>query len=327
MFNVSDFHAEILQIESDSDFLKMALKIFNYQYQSNSVYQEYCDLLKIVPTEIKQLRDIPFLPISFFKTHEIKSGEFNSEACFKSSGTTSMITSRHHVKSLEIYKASFLKSFQIYYGSPKDYVIIGLLPNYLEREGSSLVYMVDQLIKLSEHVDSGFYLHNQNDLVNFITHYSGSKKIFLIGVSYALMDLAQNYNLDLSKYVVMETGGMKGQRKEISKAELHKILKQGLKVKDIHSEYGMTELLTQAYSFSNGHFSCPPWMKILIRETNDPFSYVTNKSGGINVIDLANIHSCAFIATQDLGRYEGEFFNLLGRFDHSDLRGCNLLVQ
>ncbi len=327
MHTPPDFHTDILNIHSDTDFEKMAIKVFNYQYANSEIYREYCQLLGLNPARVTTLTDIPFLPISFFKTHRVVTGKFDPEVSFSSSGTTGSVTSRHNVKSLRVYESSFLEAFKLFYGSPSDYIVLGLLPSYLEREGSSLVYMVDQLIKRSNQPESGFYLHNLEELASFLKSYQGRKKIFLIGVSYALIDLAENHDLNLSEAIVMETGGMKGKRKELTKDELHAKLKKGLNLNEVHSEYGMTELLSQAYAGQNGLFSCPPWMKVLIRETNDPFSYTSVKSGGINVIDLANIHSCSFIATQDLGRYEGDYFKILGRFDHSDIRGCNLLVE
>ena len=322
-----DFHNEILTIQTPDEFRNQAIKVFHYQYVNNVIYRQYCNLINVDPQSVKTLRDIPFLPISVFKTHNVFTGEFEYDIEFTSSGTTGMTTSSHYVKDVKVYEASFLKAFEQFYGSPDQYIIIGLLPNYLERGGSSLVYMVNQLIERSGHEDSGFYLNNLDELAKFLKGYSGSKPIFLIGVSYALLDLAHGYEVDLSKHIVMETGGMKGKRREMTKDELHQVLKDGLKTTTIHSEYGMTELLSQAYAKADGLFSCPPWMKVLIRETSDPFNYVDGKSGGINVIDLANIHSCAFIATQDLGRYVGESFKVLGRFDNADLRGCNLLVQ
>lgn len=303
------------------------MRSFAYQYEYNVVYRDYCNLLKVKPESIKHFSQIPFLPISFFKTHEVKSFEGEPQITFTSSGTTGSITSKHQVGSLEIYEKSFLSGFTRTYGDPEDYVILGLLPSYLEREGSSLIYMVDKLIKLTKNPKSGFYLNNYKDLLRTIDSIGIEKKIFIIGVSYALMDLADEFRPNLERCIVMETGGMKGHRKEITKIELHNYLKKGLKINDVHSEYGMTELLSQAYSIGNGIFETPPWMKVLIREYNDPFTLVEGKTGGINIIDLANIHSCSFIATQDLGRRNKDQFEIMGRFDNSDLRGCNLLIQ
>lgn len=322
-----DLSHKIFKIQNKRDFDQLALEVFRYQYDKNKIYHEYCNLLKIDIGCITSIEEIPFLPISFFKTHSVKSEAFNSEVIYTSSGTTGMKSSEHHVRFLSNYRQSFLQAFEQQYGSPENYVVLGLLPSYLEREGSSLVYMVDQIIKASMHQNSGFYLHNLNDLANFITEYNGEQKILLIGVSYALLDLAEGFDLDLSDCIVMETGGMKGMRKEITKVALHTKLKAAFNVDKIHSEYGMTELLSQAYSKNDGLFTCPPWMKVLIREHNDPFAYTKKKSGGINIIDLANLSSCSFIATDDLGKINGEYFEVLGRFDFADLRGCNLLVQ
>ncbi len=285
-----------------------------------------CKYLKVNPDQVKSIKDIPFLPISFFKTHKVLSGsEFEKE--FTSSGTSGMSTSSHFIKNISIYESAFLKGFHQVYGNIEDYIIIGLLPSYLERTGSSLIYMVDKLIELSNHDCSGFYLDNYQALLDTIAKADPSKKIMLLGVSYALLDLVEKHRPNLSNCIIMETGGMKGKRKEIPKLELHSILKQGLHVNEIHSEYGMTELLSQAYSIGNGKFTTPPWMKVLTREYNDPFSYTTNKTGGLNIIDLANVESCSFIATQDLGKVYADHFEIIGRFDNSDVRGCNLLVD
>lgn len=315
----------------EQDFNLVAIKVFKYQFQNNAVYQQYVLSLKIDPDNIHHFSQIPFLPIEFFKTQKVVCDNVNeSTVCFSSSGTTGQITSKHYVNDIKIYESSFDEGFKRFYGNPSDYCILALLPNYLERTGSSLVYMFNKLISDSNHAFSGFYLNNLDDLIKTIDILKQSnQKTLLLGVTYALLDLA-DMNLELSdNFIVMETGGMKGKRKEMLKEELHQILKEKFKVESIHSEYGMTELLSQAYSNKNGLFKCPPWMKILIRDINDPFSYVKpQKSGGVNVIDLANINSCSFIETKDLGKINQDSdFEILGRFDNSDIRGCNLMLQ
>ena len=323
----------LFSINNDEGFDLIALDVFYYQAQSNPVYAEYLELLKIKPKTVKKLSDIPFLPISFFKTHEVVCKGKAIEATFLSSGTTGVANSKHHVSSLAIYEDSFTKGFEKFYGKPEEYVFLALLPSYLERTGSSLVYMANKLIKLSGHKESGFYLDNTDELIKKMTELEKvGQKYILLGVTYALLDLAEkahNEKLPALKHaIVMETGGMKGTRKEMVKEEVHTLLKQAFGLDEIHSEYGMTELLSQSYSTAKGIFSSPPWMRVLIRDTNDPFRLLgENKSGGINIIDLANIYSCSFIATQDLGKlHPGNKFEVLGRFDNSDLRGCNLMV-
>ncbi len=318
---------QIFKISSSQQFDELALELFQFQYKNNKIYKKYCDLLNIDIKTINKTEKIPFLPISFFKTHQVYCGDKQPDIIFSSSGTTGMATSKHLVKDVSIYEQSFAKGFSQFYGDIKNYIIIGLLPSYLERGGSSLIYMVKHLIKLSEHKDSGFFLNEFNQIENIIKRNKNKKKILLIGVSYALLDFAEQNHPDLSGCIVMETGGMKGKRKEIPKSELHQILKKEFNVNHIHSEYGMTELLSQAYAVSDGQFKTPPWMKVLTRETNDPFSITHQKTGGLNIIDLANVYSCAFIATQDLGKVYPSHFEVLGRFDNSDIRGCNLLVQ
>ena len=320
---------DIFSIKNEKQFVDHALSTFNYQYQHIPVYREFCEFLKIKPQAVQSLKDIPFLPIQFFKSHKIKTPNRSADIVFTSSGTTGNQTSKHFVTNLSLYENSFRKGFEHFYGAVSDYCILALLPAYLEREGSSLIYMVEDMIKVSGHSSSGFYLNNLEELVQTLTHLEATKtKTLLIGVSFALLDLAENFNLNLKHTVVMETGGMKGRRKEMIRQELHQILKTGLGTQLIHSEYGMTELLSQGYSKGNGLFHCPPWMRIMARDTEDPFSYKsTGKTGGLNVIDLANLYSCAFIATQDLGKVYGDnSFEVLGRFDHSDIRGCNLMV-
>ena len=319
----------IFNINNSENFKSIALEVFRLQAKENSAYREFISYLNIDVDDIKELEQIPFLPIQFFKSHKVVTGNKKEQDIFLSSGTTGMSQSKHYVTDLRIYEESYSKGFEYFYGNIEDYVVLGLLPAYLERNGSSLIYMVDDLIKKSNHTESGFYLNDHDKLVENIIRLENKKqKILLIGVSFALLDLLDDYNLDLSYTTIMETGGMKGRRKELIREELHSEFTQGFGVKYIHSEYGMTELLSQAYSKGEGIFNCPPWMKVFTRDTEDPFSYLDNgKSGGINVIDLANINSCSFIATQDLGRiYADESFEIIGRFDHSDIRGCNLMV-
>lgn len=316
---------------SDDDFNAVSLEVFKFQLSHNEVYKDYVSSLKINPNTIQHYSQIPFLPIAFFKSKTIVCDQvMENSVCFSSSGTTGQVTSKHFVNDISVYEQSFNKGFELFYNSPNNYCILALLPNYLERTGSSLVYMFDQLIKASNHPKSGFYLNNLDELKATIEALKKAKqKTLLLGVTYALLDLAETGVVLTDDFTVMETGGMKGRRKELLKEELHQVLKQGLGIHTIHSEYGMTELLSQAYSKENGLFQCSPWMKILIRDVNDPFSYVKNqKSGGVNVIDLANINSCSFIETKDLGKItEGSYFEILGRFDNSDLRGCNLMIQ
>lgn len=316
-------------ITSEQEFEKIALELFQKQFTENSVYREFCNYLNIKSQDVKTLKNIPFLPIQFFKTHEVKTGNFNPEITFLSSGTTGQIQSQHLVKNLSLYEESFTKTFEHFYSTIEDFVVLGLLPSYLEREGSSLIYMVDDFIKKSKFKESGFYLNELDQMSETLIQLDkAGHKILLIGVSFALLDLVEKKSFQLKNTIVMETGGMKGRRKEMIRKELHDILSKGFGVNHIHSEYGMTELLSQAYSKGNSKFECPPHMKILIRDTEDPFHYLENgKTGGINVIDLANIDSCAFIATQDLGKQiNSKEFEILGRFDQSDIRGCNLLV-
>lgn len=320
---------DIFSIKNNKEFTKTALKIFRFQYENNTVYRQFCDLLKTDITQVKTLETIPFLPIEFFKSHQILSSKKPIEIIFTSSGTTSQNTSSHLVTDVSIYEQSYLQGFSTFYGNIENYVVLALLPSYLERTGSSLIYMVEDLIKKSNHAESGFYLHNYNELSEKLIALDNSgQNVLLIGVTYALLDLVERQKFNLKNTIIMETGGMKGKRKEIIREDLHQILRNGFGVSAIHSEYGMTELLSQAYSTGNGFFKTPSWMQILIRDTEDPFSYVkTNKTGGINVIDLANINSCSFIATQDLGKkHNNGSFEVLGRFDNSDIRGCNLMI-
>ncbi|MEC3964859.1 acyl transferase [Flagellimonas halotolerans] len=319
----------IFTIANAEEFDNLALDVFRFQYKNNEVYSAFCDYLKKSPQNVSHYLQIPFLPISFFKTHKILFSSKASEIIFTSSGTTQSTTSKHYVPEIKIYEESFLKAFKQFYGQPEEFCILALLPSYLEREGSSLIYMVNNLIEKSEHPSSGFYLHNLEELHQKLQELEQKgTKTLLIGVSFALLDLAQQFPASLKNTIVMETGGMKGRRKELIREELHHILKKGLGVNKIHSEYGMTELLSQAYSKGDGIFNTPPWMQILTRDTEDPLTVQPNgKTGGINVIDLANIYSCSFIATQDLGKtHPNGTFEVLGRFDNSDIRGCNLMV-
>lgn len=320
----------VFDIQTEEEFNNLCLEVFKFQYQNCEVYRRFSDSLGIQIETIKHYSQIPFLPVEFFKTHEILSvPKSNETIVFTSSTTTSQSPSKHYVNDIAVYEESFLKGFELFYGKPKDYCILALLPGYLERSGSSLVYMFDRLIKLSADINSGFFLHNYDELIVVIKSLKNSgKKTILIGVTYALLDLSE-HGIKLSdNFIVMETGGMKGKRREMIKEELHAFLKQKLGITTIHSEYGMTELLSQAYSKGDGIFECPPWMKILIRDTEDPLSLVgENKTGGINVIDLANWQSCSFIATKDLGRLSGNKFEVMGRFDNSDVRGCNLMID
>lgn len=322
-------HESIFNIASKADFEAKALEVFQFQFQNNRVYRSFCDLLYVHPSDVNQIKDIPFLPIQFFKSHTILSGSHPIAKTFTSSGTTGAITSKHHITNLGVYEDSFLKGFTQFYGAIQDYTILALLPNYLEREGSSLVYMVSNLISKTNKQDSGFYLNNIKALAAKLMELEErGEKILLIGVSFALLDVIEHYKFQLKNTIVMETGGMKGRRKELIRSELHAILKEGFGVNYIHSEYGMTELLSQAYSKGDGIFECPKWMTVLVRDTEDPLSILPSEtSGGLNIIDLANVNSCSFIATQDLGKvYENGFFEVIGRFDYSDIRGCNLMA-
>ena len=320
---------DIFTISNQKQFEKIALKTFRFQYENNLVYKEFCDLLQTNVSKVKSLEQIPFLPIQFFKSHQVVSNTDVIQQTFTSSGTTGMITSKHLVTDTSLYEESYQKGFSQFYGNIEDYVILALLPSYLEREGSSLIYMVEDLIKRSNHEESGFYLHNHDELIkSLIALDQSGQNVILIGVTYALLDLIEKQQFQLQNTIIMETGGMKGKRKEMIREELHQQLCTGFGVSAIHSEYGMTELLSQAYSLGQGVFECPAWMQILVRDTEDALTYIPHaKTGGINVIDLANLNSCSFIATQDLGKkITNNSFEILGRFDNSDIRGCNLMV-
>ena len=318
----------IFSITSQDEFEAQALKVFKFQFDHNPVYRSFCDLLYRHPSDVHSIREIPFLPIQFFKSHKVLSTTETIQEIFTSSGTTGSTTSKHHVSDLSIYETSFIKGFEQAYGAINEYTILALLPNYLEREGSSLVYMANAFIKKSHKPKSGFYLNNLDELKDTLIQLEAQgEKVLLIGVSFALLDLIEQHTFKLNNTMIMETGGMKGRRKELIREELHHILKTGFGVDTIHSEYGMTELLSQAYSKGQGVFNCPNWMQVLTRDPEDALSMSNKTSGGLNIIDLANINSCSFIATQDLGRvHQDGSFEVIGRFDNSDIRGCNLMV-
>jgi len=320
----------IFGISSEDEFREVTMDVFRYQSTENPVYAEYIRLLDRSPGSVGSPEEIPFLPVEFFRKHKVLSGNTEPEILFESSGTTSTEAIKHYVCDLGVYRKSFTRGFEIFYGKPEDYCILALLPSYLGRENSSLVFMADELIRLSGHPKSGFYLDNLDELVKHIRDLETSgQRSLLLGVSFALADIVEKFQLDLHYTIVMETGGMKGKRKEITREELHGSLKKGFGIPTVHSEYGMTELLSQAYSKAKGIFQCPPWMRVMIRDPYDPLSAVSrDSSGGINIIDLANIHSCSFIATQDIGKLSGDGgFEVIGRFDHSHIRGCNLMVE
>ena len=331
LFDHTEFRENLFEFNISS-FSEKALQLFVYQYHENKVYKAYCDALRVDPSVIKKLTDIPYLPIGFFKTQAVKTGHFEPELYFESSGTTSSINSRHYVKEVAIYRVSFIAGFHKFYGDPSSWCIIGLLPSYLERQHSSLVMMVDDLIRRSDHPQSGFYLNEHELLFEQLKKLElAGQKVLLIGVTYALLDFAERFPMKLDHTVIMETGGMKGRREEITRADVHKILQHGLGPQSIHSEYGMTELLSQAYSSGKGIFYPSDTMKVLIREEDDPFEIHENGDkeyrGIINVIDLANVWSCAFIATEDAGiLYPGGSFEVTGRVNLSDIRGCSLMV-
>lgn len=313
---------------NEENFEDIALRLFRFQAKNNLVYNQYLQYLKCPVEEITSIDKIPFLPIGFFKSHKVKTGEWLPQIEFTSSGTTGTATSRHAVNDLSFYLNLSEHIFKQFYGPADQFHFLALLPSYLERTGSSLIAMMEHLIRQSKSAHSGFYLHNQADLVNKLNTLKGTdRKVILWGVSFALLDLAEAYELDLKDCIVLETGGMKGRRKEWIREELHLFLSKRFNIPAVQSEYGMTELMSQAYSKGGGYYQCPPWMKLLVRDINDPFLVVESKVGGINVIDLANFHSCAFIETQDLGRIDQNgSFEVLGRIDNTDVRGCNLLV-
>ncbi len=329
MFPTDTILKDIFNISNENQFNKLSLQVFEYQSKYNKVYGSYLNILNINTSKIKHYKDIPFLPIDFFKTHKIITGNKTIQTTFRSSGTTGMTTSEHHIVDLNIYEQSFIKVFTNIYGKAENYTFLALLPSYSDRNDSSLIYMVEKLMNISNKKDNGFYLYNHKELSNKLNELEKTKtKTILIGVSFALSDFFEEYQIALKNTTIIETGGMKGRKKEIVREELHALIKNATGLAEIHSEYGMTELLSQAYSKRDNQYLPPPWMKILIRDTNDPFNYVkTGATGGINIIDLANINSCAFIETKDLGKLHNDnTFEILGRFDNSDIRGCNLMV-
>lgn len=329
--NPEAFLNRIFTIQTQDEFEELALETFRYQAKENGVYKEFLSYLKIDPERIENINQIPFLPVEFFKLRKIPDEISAYDIIFTSSGTSSQETSKHYVKDISVYERSFMQGFANFYGDISEYCVLALLPSYLEREGSSLVYMCSKLIEQSNNVNSGFYLYDFEKLYKVLNNLNKSKqKTLLIGVSFALLDFAEAFPIALGDHIhIMETGGMKGRRKEIIREELHEILGKAFNKKHIHSEYGMTELLSQAYSKGDGIFICPPWMKMYCRDINDPMSgSVQNRSGSIHIIDLANLHSCAFIATQDIGKlYPNGEFEIMGRMDGSEQRGCNLLID
>ena len=319
---------QVFSIRNEQEFESVAMEVFRYQASENPVYREYLRQLQRYPADLRELRQVPFLPIDFFRTHRVVTGPSPDAVLFRSSGTTGLSGSLHHVLDRKLYERSFLECFRLFYGDPKKYCILALLPSYLERNDSSLVYMTDHLIRESAHPDSGFFLDKFDHLHDALLRLrEQAQPTLLLGVTFALLDFAERFQLNWPELIVMETVGMKGRRKELVRAEVHQRLCPAFGVSRIHSEYGMTELLSQAYSSGEGFFRTPPWMRIVIRDPNDPFETRNSGSGGINVIDLANLYSCSFLETGDLGRIAGAgSFEVLGRFDHADIRGCNLLV-
>ena len=327
--SVRDIEHAIFSIKSEQEFNDLALEIFHFQVNRNKVYREFIRYAGFLEKDINHYSNIPFIPIEFFKSHTLYCSGNAPDRIFESSGTTGTQKSRHAVADIGLYRKSFIHAFKRFYGDPFSYLFLALLPSYLEQGYSSLVYMADALIKESRFADSGFYLRQDEKLLTLLNRQD--KPTLLLGVSFALLDMAESGKIKPGNksLIVMETGGMKGRRREMVREELHDMLKAGFHVSSIHSEYGMTELLSQAYSSGNGRFKSPPWMKVLVRDTNDPKTLLQhNKTGGINIIDLANIYSCSFVATQDLGKtHDDGTFEVLGRFDHSDIRGCNLMVE
>ncbi len=314
--------------QDSTNFEAISKELFAYQYEQNIVYNEWCNCLHIDNASVTSSSKIPFLPISFFKTSKVLSGGNAYELIFESSGTTQVNKSRHYIKDINVYVQSFIKGFELFYGDIKNWCIIGLLPSYLQQKNSSLVKMVDELIKLAGHSQSGFYLDEFEKLYRVLQHLEqNSQKTLLIGVTYALLDFAEQFPMHLRSTIIMETGGMKGRRKELTRNEVHDILKKQFKINQVHSEYGMSELLSQAYAKANGIFYCPPWMKVFIRDEDDPLLVKTKGKGALNIIDLANVNSCSFIATDDVGEvFEDGSFSVAGRLDGSDIRGCSLMV-
>lgn len=321
----------IFDIKSEQDFLTAALETFQYQYENVEVYQRFVDFLNVRVSEVQKLDQIPFLPIEMFKNHKILDKNFESELYFQSSGTTQMVRSSHYIAKSALYDKSLFKAFELFIGAPENFIILGLLPSYLEKSNSSLIYMVDALMKRSNRPENDYFLYNHEALLALLQK-TQNEKVVLFGVSFALLDFLESEpsvkELDLKNLIVIETGGMKGRKVEITKDELLLQLKNGFGIQSIYSEYSMCELLSQAYSLGENRYQCPPWMKVLVRSLDDPMSYLPeNRNGALNIIDLANRHSCSFISTQDLGKQRGPFFEVLGRIDHSDIRGCSLLVS
>lgn len=327
--NRINFEDSVFKITDSGLLNEVSLQIFHFQYENNSVYREYVNLLKTDVSKILEINQIPFLPIRFFKSRIIKTGKWEEQIIFTSSGTSGNQTSKHFVRELSLYEKSFLNGFKHFYGDPKEFVILALLPSYLEREGSSLIYMTEKLIHLTQKKESGFFLNETDQLFELLKVLENkNQKTILLGVSFALLDFCEKYSIDLKNTMVMETGGMKGRRQEITRNELHSVYKKFLHIENVHSEYGMTELLSQAYSKGDGKFNCPPWMKIIVTNINDPREILSiGKTGRINIVDLANIDSCAFISSDDMGKINSDgSFEISGRIDQSDVRGCNLLV-
>jgi len=321
--NLNELEHKIFEIKTQTEFKQIALQVFNHQYQHNEIYNKFCNFLGEIPESVKEIQDIPFIPISFFKSQTVKTGSFIEQKIFTSSGTSGTETSKHYVKSLKLYETSFLKAFDVYYPDWKSSVIIGLLPSYLEREGSSLIYMVDNLINHSDNKNSKFELELTSEFINYLETSPEPKILF--GVTFALIEMA-NKEVKPRNTIIIETGGMKGRGKELTRDELHELIQTNIQPKAIHSEYGMTELMSQSY-LQNKNFECPNWIKFLVRETTDPLNIMLSGKGVLNVIDLANLYSCSFIATDDLGKvHTNGSFEVLGRIDHTQMRGCNLLI-
>ena len=321
---------DLVFLPSGSSFDEVAYQVFAYQYHHTPIYRQFCDSLKRTPDNVHSLLDIPFLPVQFFKSHEVMATGHTAQKVFESSSTSGTIPSRHLVADITLYEQSYLRAFELFYGDPRQYCFLALLPSYLDRGTSSLLYMADDLIRRSENKLSGFINKDFEELKNrILSARQNDQKIFLLGVTYALLDLAELYQPDLSGSIVMETGGMKGHRKELTKEEIHSILGKAFNVTSIHSEYGMTELLSQAYSSGEGIFRCPPWMRVIARDPYDPMNYVGNdRTGALNIIDLANLYSCSFLSVSDLGRIYGDgSFEVLGRMDNAEIRGCNLMYE
>ena len=317
----------LVQTITPQRFEAVAMQVFGYQAKHNPLYHKYLSLLGKTSDSVTSLDQIPFLPISFFKTHAVQSAQWTPQTTFTSSGTTGQIPSRHLIRDIDAYLENALHGFRSFYGDPAEWLVLALLPSYLERSGSSLVAMADYFIRRSRHSQSGFFLNNLDQLADVLQHRPAGVPVLLLGVSFALLDFAEQYPMDLSGVTIMETGGMKGRREEMIRPEVHRLLKNAFGDMPVHSEYGMTELLSQAYSKGDGIFACPPWMKVLVRDEEDPLLIKTQGSGVINIIDLANIYSCSFIATDDAGKLNTDgSFEVIGRIDGSDLRGCSLMV-